>query len=93
MGESRSESNFDTPKWRRPILAIIGNTNAGKSMLAAKVPGELAAKLGVPGFLEVTVEDDEYIDMSDFDVRRHSGVLLDGVADAMFLARVGGDER
>ena len=80
-------STFETPQWRRPILAIIGNTGTGKSRLAKCVLGELATKLGVPEFLEVTVEDDDHIDMSDFDVRHHSGVLLDGVGDATFLLK------
>ena len=41
--------------------------------------------LGLRDFLEVTVENNEYLDFSDFDVRVHSGVLLDGVGDAMIL--------
>ena len=73
---------FDEPQWRRPILAIIGGRGMGKSQLAAKILTELAAKLQVPRYLEITVESDEHIDMSDFDLREHSGVLLDGVGDA-----------
>ena len=34
---------------------------------------------------EVIVENNEHLDFSDFDVRCHAGVLLDGVGDAMIL--------
>ena len=41
--------------------------------------------LGLPAFLEVTVESDSALDFSEFDYRQHSGVLLDGVGDAAAL--------
>ena len=78
---------FKGPALRRPILAIIGGTNAGKSMLGAAVLQEIAALLGLQSFLELTVEADEQMDLSDFDIRVHGGVLLDGVGDAMYLLR------
>ena len=37
--------------------------------------------------MEVTVEDNEHLDMADFDVRHHGGVLLDGVGDALILKK------
>ena len=38
-------------------------------------------------FLEITVEADQTLDFSGFDVRKHSGVLLDGVNDPRTLKR------
>ena len=35
----------------------------------------------------LTVEADEQMDLSDFDIRVHGGVWLDVVGDAMFLHR------
>ena len=70
---------------RRPMLAIIGATNLGKSMLAGDVLMKIATKLGLQSFLEVTVEDDGHLDLSSFDITFHAGVLLDGVGDALFL--------
>ena len=75
------------PRFRRPILAIVGGTRLGKSMLAAHTLKRVANKLGLKDFLEVTVEDSENMDLADFDRRVHAGVLLDGVGDAMFLKR------
>ena len=75
------------PRWRRAILAIIGVTNAGKSMLGAEVLKLVGEVLGIPGFLEVTVEGDDNLDMSDFDLEQHAGVLFDGVGDALALKR------
>ena len=72
---------------RRPILAIIGGTQTGKSILAASVLAKLAEKHGLPGYLEITVEDDDHFDMSDLRVDKHAGVLLDGVGDAQVLKR------
>jgi hypothetical protein len=43
--------------------------------------------LGLPGYLEITVEDDDHFDMSDFRVDKHAGVLLDGVGDVQVLKR------
>ena len=90
-------------KFRRPMFAIVGGTNLGKSLLAAEVLRQVARVLGVgPGragaqpdadgdaeqpFLEVTVEDSADLDLSDFDIRAHAGVLLDGVGDAQFLRK------
>ena len=72
---------------RRPIFAIIGGTQTGKSLLAASVLEKLAKKQGLPGYLEITVEDDDHFDMSDFRVDKHAGVLLDGVGDVQVLKR------
>ena len=83
----------DVVKFRRPILALIGGTNLGKSMLAAHVLKRVAAVLGLPArgdepsYLEVTVENNEHLDLSDFDIRFHGGVLLDGVGDALILKK------
>ena len=76
---------FREPCRRRPVLAIVGGTNLGKSMLAAKVLGQVAELLELPGFLEVTVEGDSHMDLSEFDLRRHAGVLLDGIGDVLML--------
>ena len=70
---------------RRPILAIIGGTNMGKSMLAANVLERIAAALGLKGYTEVTVQGDGNLDLSRFDVETNAGVLLDGVGDALML--------
>ena len=68
-------------------MLIVGGTNHGKSLLAAHVLLEIAQVVGTPSFLEVTVEDDAELDMSQYDHRLHSGVLLDGVADTLTLCR------
>ena len=79
----------DAVMFRRPILAIIGGTNLGKSMLAAHVLLRVATVLGLPArddepsFLEITVECNEHSDFSDFGVRSHGGVLQDGVGDPL----------
>ena len=73
------------PLHRRPLLAIVGGTNLGKSMLAANVLQRLGEIVGAPEYVEITVEMNEHLDVSDFDVRRHSGILLDGVGDAFIL--------
>ena len=72
---------------RRPIFAIIGGTQTGKSLLGASVLGKLADVHGLPGYLEITVEDDEHFDMSEFRVDKRAGVLLDGVGDVRVLKR------
>ena len=41
---------------RRPILAIIGGTNLGKSLLAAEVLRKVGVVLGLTAFLEITAE-------------------------------------
>ena len=78
---------FDTQSFyhRRPILAIIGGTNLGKSLLARHVLLRVAERLGLKDFLEVTVEMMQTLDLADFDLRVHGGVLLDGVGDALTL--------
>lgn len=70
---------------RRPILAIVGGTNLGKSLLAASVLRRVGDRLGIKDFLEVTVEGQSDLDFSDFDHQIHSGVLLDGVGDTQTL--------
>jgi hypothetical protein len=67
------------------MLAIIGATTLGKSMLAADVLLRVAGKLGLNSFLEVTVEGGGNLDLSGFDISLHAGVLLDGVGDTMML--------
>ena len=76
---------FRRPQMRHPILAIVGGTNLGKSMPAAKVLGEVARLLQLPSYLEVTVEGDSFMDLSEFDLAKHAGVLSDGVADVMMI--------
>jgi len=80
---------FSSSAWRRPLLLIVGATNLGKSMLAAVVLERVAEVLGlVPrSFLEVTVEDDGHLDLSDLDVAKHAGVLLDGGGDVLLLKK------
>ena len=79
-------SYFDaTPRFRRPVLAIIGGTNLGKSMLASDVLERLGKMLELKSFLEVTVGGNFAMDLADFDLAKHAGVLFDGVADALFL--------
>ena len=70
---------------RRPILALIGGTNLGKSLLAANALSRVGDVLGIHGFVEITVEDDKHLDFSRFDVSKHAGVLLDGIGDAQVL--------
>jgi len=72
-------------RMRRPILAIIGGTNLGKSLLAAAVVRRVGELIGVAGVHEITVEEQENFDLSDYNRREHAGVILDGVADAMIL--------
>ena len=78
---------FRSPQRRRPILVIVGGTNLGKSMLAASVLRSVGEVLRVPSFLEITVEDDVNLDLAEFDVDQHAGVLLDGVGDVLMLKR------
>lgn len=86
------------PRFRRPMLVVVGGTNLGKSMLAAHVLRQVAHTLALPSvrdeaaststpFLEVTVEDSTQLDLGDFDLSTHAGVLLDGVGDTLFLKR------
>ena len=44
-----------------------------------------ALQFSEASFLEVTVEGDGHLDLSDFDVAKHAGVLLDGVGDTLLL--------
>lgn len=78
-----------SPKWRRPLLLIVGGTNLGKSMLGGSVLQKVAGVLELPKkeFLEVTVEEDGHLDLAEFDLQAHGGVLLDGVADALLLKK------
>ena len=78
---------FKDAKLRRPILAIIGGTNLGKSVLGNDVLKRICKVLGLPDYLEITVETNEHLDFADFDVRIHGGVLLDGVGDALILKK------
>ena len=82
----RFSSFFDGgARFRRPILVIVGGTNLGKSLLAGAVLRAVAEMLGLNGFLEVTVEDSDTLDLADFDGRVHAGVLLDGVNNPLLL--------
>ena len=65
----------------------MGATNLGKSLLAADILKRIGAIVGADGYLEVTVEDNEVIDLADFDRRQHAGVILDSVGDAQILKR------
>ena len=76
---------FSQNKHRRAILAIVGGSNLGKSMLGAAILRQIATLLGLPGFLEITVEGCDTLDFSDFNHSLHAGVLLDGVGDAYLL--------
>ena len=67
------------------MLAIIGGTNLGKSVLAADVLRRVGLLVDAPDYLEITVEENPSLDFADFDLRQHSGVLLDGVGDALIL--------
>jgi len=80
------------------MLVVIGGTNLGKSMLAAHVLRKVAETLALSSgcdevaststpYLEVTVEDSTQLDLADFDLSTHAGVLLDGVGDTLFLKR------
>ena len=70
---------------RRPMLALVGGTNLGKSILAADILRRAGDVLGVPSYLEVTVEGDSFLDLTEFDIRCHAGVLLDGIGNAELL--------
>ena len=70
---------------RRPILVLVGATNLGKSMLAADVLRRVGLMLGLSTYKEVTVEGDDALDLSEFNLAVHAGVLLHGVGDALML--------
>ena len=76
---------FRAPHHRRPMLAIVGGTNLGKSMLAADVLRRLGGIVGAAEVLELTVEQSQHLDLADFEWDRHAGVLFDGVGDAFIL--------
>ena len=79
---------FRAPARRRPLLVIVGPTHSGKSELARwLLRTRIGSVLVWTDFLEVTVEENAALELSDFDEGRHAGVLLDGVADAGLLAR------
>ena len=48
---------------------------------------ELGRSQGLTDYEEITVEEDSTLDLSSFDIRKHAGVLLDGVADALVLKK------
>jgi hypothetical protein len=75
------------PRHRRPILVIVGGSNLGKSLLACAILKRIATNLALPGFLEITVEDTDFLDFSSFDHRQHGGIVLDGVGDTLVLHR------
>ena len=76
---------FSESMRRRPILLIIGGTNSGKSLLAKEVLRRVGEKLQLPGFVEITVEGADFLDLSTFVVNQHAGILLDGVGDALLF--------
>ena len=78
-------NSFRRPGRRKPILVIVGGTNAGKSLLAARILERVCTVLGLPKFIEITVENDATLDFSAFDHRVHGGALLDGVGDVLTL--------
>ncbi|CAE8646237.1 unnamed protein product [Polarella glacialis] len=81
-------SYFDgEARFRRPMFAIVGGTNLGKSLLAAAIMRRIGDMTGVSDFLEVTVEDSDALDLVDVDRRLHAGVILDGAGDALLLKR------
>ena len=81
----RFVNSFASCSWRRPILVIVGGTQFGKTALGRYVLKCIAEKLGLPGYLEVTMEESSTLDFSELRVEEHAGVLLDGVADVLLL--------
>ena len=79
--------SFSSSARRRPLLLLVGGTQLGKSMLAQQVLKKIGDVLGLTDFLEVTVEDNADLDLSLFRVHEHSGVLLDGIGDIIFLKK------
>ena len=78
---------FQGPRHRRPIMAIVGGTNLGKSMLAADVLRKLGVILGLDNFVEITVEQNPHLDLAEFDWTRDAGIILDGVGDSLILKK------
>ena len=69
-------SLFDgTRHHRRPILAIVGGSNLGKSLLAGKILQRVGRSLGIEEFLEITVEGSDFLDLTGYDHRMHCGVV------------------
>ena len=84
----RFVSCFRQAARRRPLLVIVGPTGTGKSELARWVLMRGVGRvLGLGAFLEVTVQENNVLDLSEFEETTHAGILLDGVADAEFLAQ------
>ena len=79
--------DWERPRFRRPVLAVVGGTNLGKSMLAAHVVREVGKKVGAAGVLEITVEANPHLDLAEYDRGKHGGVILDGVGDAFILKK------
>ena len=50
-------NKFKASQRRRPILAIVGPTRLGESLLAAHVLQQVGELVGLKEFLEVTVQD------------------------------------
>ena len=88
--------------FRHPIFVIVRATNLGKSLLTADVMRKVARVLGLTPndsqaassedaaqqpYLEVTNEENTELDLSDYDLTAHAGVLLDGVGNARFLKK------
>ena len=70
------------------MLVIVGSTGVGNSELARHVHRErMGGILRLRCFLEVTIEESNNKDMSEFNEPFHNGVLLDGVADSESLAQ------
>ena len=79
---------FEGPgRWRRPMLLLLAPTNLGKSMLAEHILLRVGTILGIGGYLEVTVEGDDHLDLSEYNHNKHAGVLLDGVGDVCVVKR------
>lgn len=76
---------FRHAAWRRPMLLIVGGSGFGKSMLAAHIMTKVGELVQAPGFLEITVEDDEVLDLAGLDLTSHAGVVFDGVGDVLTL--------
>lgn len=74
-------------RWRRPWLVLVAPTGMGKSMLGQDVLSRIGGVLGVPGYLEITVEGGEHLDLGEYSHEKHAGILLDGVGDVLFLQR------
>ena len=54
-------------------------------MLGEDILIRIGKVLGVPGFMEITIEADEHLDLGEYSHTKHAGILLDGVGDVLFL--------